>query len=268
MPGLPDPEIMPSPDDLPLEGEVAEVIDLQPYLEEQIICEIAAEVADGELVEPLLDALAKPPREISKEQARLYAEELKRVERARQDPDTFEAMAREYRSMIRLIASRYFLYGGTNDDLVQEAMLGFYKGIRDYDGEKSSFRNFAVLCIRRQVITAVKTSTRNKHGPLNHAVSFSGPPPNGDTDGGTLGDIIPSPGHSPEEIVISREALGGLVGVINSELSWTEYNTLKMLMDGETYETIAEEMDTDTKSVDNALQRAKRKISEYLESNT
>jgi RNA polymerase sporulation-specific sigma factor len=183
-------------------------------------------------------------------------------------PDAHDAIVRRYRGFVRLKASSYFLLGGESDDLIQEGLLGLYKAVRDYRTDReSSFRNFAELCITRQIITAVKTATRNKHTPLNQYVSFSqSPAAAGDSDS-TLDEILPGPTASdPVNQVIATEELESLVTCMSSVLSELESRVLSLYLDGYSYEVIAEKLDCDTKTVDNALQRVKRKVGTHLAS--
>ena len=183
-------------------------------------------------------------------------------------PDAYDAIVRRYRGFVRLKASSYFLLGGESDDLIQEGLLGLYKAIRDYRTDReSSFRNFAELCITRQIITAVKTATRNKHTPLNQYVSFSqSPAAAGDSDS-TLDEILPGPtAFDPVNQVIATEELESLVSCLSSVLSDLESRVLSLYLDGYSYEVIAEKLDCDTKTVDNALQRVKRKVGTHLTS--
>jgi RNA polymerase sporulation-specific sigma factor len=169
---------------------------------------------------------------------------------------------------VRLKASSYFLLGGESDDLIQEGLLGLYKAVRDYRTDReSSFRNFAELCITRQIITAVKTATRNKHTPLNQYVSFSqSPAAAGDSDS-TLDEVLPGPTASdPVNQVIATEELASLVTCLSGVLSELESRVLSLYLDGYSYEVIAERLDCDTKTVDNALQRVKRKVGTHLAS--
>ena len=180
----------------------------------------------------------------------------------------YDQIVRRYHGFVRLKASSYFLIGGDSDDLIQEGLVGLYKAIRDYRTDReSSFRNFAELCITRQIITAVKTSTRNKHTPLNEYVSFSQTPAApGDGDTG-LEELLPGPtAHDPVNQVISGEELHALVACLSEVLSELESSVLSLYLDGHSYEVVAEQLDCDTKTVDNALQRVKRKISAHLES--
>jgi RNA polymerase sporulation-specific sigma factor len=184
-------------------------------------------------------------------------------------PGATDRMVRRYYGFVRLKASSYFLIGGDSDDLIQEGLVGLYKAIRDYRPDReSSFRNFAELCITRQIITAVKTATRNKHTPLNSYVSFSQTPAAGGEDGDpTMADVLPgSPVHDPVNQVISSEEVQSLVACITSVLSELESRVLSLYLDGRSYDEIGELLECDTKTVDNALQRVKRKVGLHLDS--
>jgi RNA polymerase sporulation-specific sigma factor len=183
------------------------------------------------------------------------------------DATSYDRLVRRYYGFVRLKASSYFLAGGDSDDLIQEGLVGLYKAIRDfrYDRE-SSFRNFAELCITRQIITAVKTATRNKHTPLNQYVSFSSTPAAATDGEPTLDEIIPgSPVHDPVNQVISSEELRSLVGCLSTALSDLESRVLALYLDGRSYEEIGGRIGCDTKTVDNALQRVKRKVGTHLQ---
>jgi RNA polymerase sporulation-specific sigma factor len=184
------------------------------------------------------------------------------------DATAYDRIVRRYYGFVRLKASSYFLAGGDSDDLIQEGLVGLYKAVRDYRTDReSSFRNFAELCITRQIITAVKTATRNKHTPLNQYVSFSATPSaNGESEA-TLEEVIPGPTvHDPVNQVISTEELQALVGCLSSALSELESRVLALYLDGRSYEEIAGLIDCDAKTVDNALQRVKRKVGAHLQS--
>ena len=181
--------------------------------------------------------------------------------------DAYDAIIRRYRGFVRLKASSYFLLGGESDDLIQEGLLGLYKAVRDYRTDReSSFRNFAELCITRQIITAVKTATRNKHTPLNQYVSFSQSPAAAGDSETTLDEVLPGPTVSdPVNQVIASEELESLVSCLSSVLSELESRVLSLYLDGHSYEVIAERLECDTKTVDNALQRVKRKVGIHLD---
>ena len=179
------------------------------------------------------------------------------------DGAALNALIRRYTTFVRLKASSYFLAGGDNDDLMQEGLIGLYKAVRDFRADKeTSFRSFAELCVTRQIITAIKTATRFKHTPLNSYVSFSHTPAGQESDSDcTLGDALPGPGvHDPAVCVISTEELQSLVFCLGTGLSPLESNALRLYLEGSSYEDMAGELGCDTKTIDNALQRVKRKI--------
>ena len=182
--------------------------------------------------------------------------------------DAYDRLVRRYYSFVRLKASSYFLVGGDSEDLIQEGLVGLYKAIRDFRSDReSSFRNFAELCITRQIITAVKTATRNKHTPLNGYVSFSAAPAGATDSEPTLDEVLPgSTVHDPVNQVISMEEVESLVSCITSVLSELESKVLSLYLDGRSYEDVAERLECDTKTVDNALQRVKRKVGMHLDS--
>jgi RNA polymerase sporulation-specific sigma factor len=184
--------------------------------------------------------------------------------------DAYDRIVRRYYGFVRLKASSYFLAGGDSDDLIQEGLVGLYKAVRDYRTDReSSFRNFAELCITRQIITAVKTATRNKHTPLNQYVSFSSTPAGAGEDVPTLDQTLPGPTvQDPVNQVISSEELRSLVGCLSGALSELESRVLSLYLDGHSYEQVGEQLSCDTKTVDNALQRVKRKVGAHLQSRT
>ncbi len=184
------------------------------------------------------------------------------------DPAAYDRLVRRYHGFVRLKASSYFIAGGDSDDLMQEGLVGLYKAIRDYRTDRqSSFRNFAELCITRQIITAVKTATRNKHVPLNQYVSFATTPAGASEGESTLEEMLPgSTVHDPANQVISSEELRSLVDCLSSTLSELEARVLALYLDGRSYEEIGGIVDCDTKTVDNALQRVKRKVGGHLDS--
>ena len=182
------------------------------------------------------------------------------------DRNAYDRLVRRYHGFVRLKASSYFLAGGDADDLIQEGLVGLYKAIRDFRSDReSSFRNFAELCITRQIITAVKTATRNKHTPLNQYVSFSSSATSATDGEPTLDEIIPgSPVHDPVNQVISSEELQALVACISTALSELESRVLALYLDGHSYEEVGRRIGCDCKTVDNALQRVKRKVGQHL----
>jgi RNA polymerase sporulation-specific sigma factor len=186
-------------------------------------------------------------------------------------PDAYDRIVRRYYGFVRLKASSYFLAGGDADDLIQEGLVGLYKAVRDFRTDReSSFRNFAELCITRQIITAVKTATRNKHTPLNQYVSFSSTPSPSGTEGDpTLDELLPgSTIHDPVNQVISSEELRALVACISTSLSELESRVLSLYLDGHSYDQVGRRIGCDCKTVDNALQRVKRKVGQHLAERT
>ena len=196
--------------------------------------------------------------------------DLQLVVRARNgDQVALDALIRRYTGFVRLKASSYFLAGGDSEDLIQEGLIGLYKAVRDFRHDKeTSFRSFAELCVTRQIITAIKTATRFKHSPLNTYISFSNTPAGQDSDSDvTLGDALPGPTvDDPSICVISTEELQSLVFSLGTGLSKLEADALKLYLEGSSYEEMAEELGCDTKTIDNALQRVKRKILTHQQS--
>jgi RNA polymerase sporulation-specific sigma factor len=194
-------------------------------------------------------------------------EDLQLVIRARNgDSRSMDTLIRRYTGFVRLKASSYFLAGGDSEDLIQEGLIGLYKAVRDFRSDKeTSFRSFAELCITRQIITAIKTATRFKHAPLNTYVSFSQTPAGQESEGDcTLGDALPGPGvDEPSICVISTEELQSLVFCLGTGLSKLEADALRFYLEGSSYEEMADELGVDTKTIDNALQRVKRKILQH-----
>ena len=204
-------------------------------------------------------AAPKSPQKLQRE-----LEDLQLVIRARNGSDSArDELMRRYQGFVRLKASSYFLAGGDSEDLVQEGMIGLYKAIRDYRSDReSSFRSFAELCVTRQIITAIKSATRYKHAPLNTYVSFSHTPAGQDSEGDcTLGDALPGPSiDDPSVRVISTEELQALVGCLGTSLSGLEAEALRLYLDGHSYESMGDALDSDCKTIDDALPRVQRKI--------
>ena len=184
------------------------------------------------------------------------------------DHTSYERLVRRYYGFVRLKASSYFLAGGDSDDLIQEGLVGLYKAIRDYRSDReSSFRYFAELCITRQIITAVKTATSNQHTPLNQYVSFSSTLASAMDGEPTLDEVIAGPSvHDPVNQVISSEEPRSLVACLSTALSELESRVLALNLDGYSYEHVGMRLGCDTKTVDNALQRVKRKVGAHLAS--
>lgn len=195
-------------------------------------------------------------------------EEYRLVERARRgDSRAMDQLIKKYVGFVRLKASSYFLAGGDSDDLLQEGLIGLYKAVRDFRSDReASFRSFAELCVTRQIITAIKTATRNKHTPLNGYVSFSHTPAGQAVEMDcTLGDSLPgSQVEDPVNHVISSQELSSLVDCLADKLSPLETGVLRGYLSGQSYEVIAVDLECDAKTVDNALQRVKRKINDHL----
>jgi RNA polymerase sporulation-specific sigma factor len=208
---------------------------------------------------------AVPPQQ----KAQRELEDLQLVIRARNgDKEALDGLIRRYTGFVRLKASSYFLAGGDAEDLIQEGLIGLYKAVRDFRADKeTSFRSFAELCVTRQIITAIKTATRYKHSPLNTYVSFSQTPAGQDDSDCTLGDALPGPSvDEPPVVVISSEELQSLVFCLGTGLSSLEGDALRLYLEGSSYEEMAAELGCDTKTIDNALQRVKRKIQAHQES--
>jgi RNA polymerase sporulation-specific sigma factor len=182
------------------------------------------------------------------------------------DSEALEYLIHKYRNFVRAKARSYFLIGAEREDIVQEGMIGLYKAIRDFKGDKlASFKAFAELCITRQIITAIKTATRQKHIPLNSYVSLDKPIYDEDSDRTLLDVICGSRVCDPEEMIINQEEFYGLEGKMSEILSDLERKVLMLYLDGRSYQEIAVDLDRHVKSIDNALQRVKRKLERYLE---
>lgn len=180
--------------------------------------------------------------------------------------DALDFLITKYRLFVKSKAKSYFLIGADKEDIVQEGMIGLYKSIRDFKGDKlSSFRAFAELCITRQIITAIKTATRQKHIPLNSYVSLDKPIYDEESER-TLMDIIMSPVTvDPEHIIINQEDYSQLENKMGEVLSELEQQVLSRYLAGQSYYEISEELNRHVKSIDNALQRVKRKLERHLE---
>lgn len=175
----------------------------------------------------------------------------------------------KYKNFVRSKARSYFLIGADHEDIVQEGMIGLYKAIRDYRPERlSSFRAFAELCVTRQIITAIKTATRQKHIPLNSYISLNKPLYDEESDRTLMDVIVEGRVSNPEEMVINRENLGNIQSEICKVLSPLEQEVLRSYLDGRSYQEIAESLNRHVKSIDNALQRVKRKLEKNLDNLT
>lgn len=194
-------------------------------------------------------------------------EDEKIVELAK-DGDNYalEFLINKYKNFVRAKARSYFLIGADREDIIQEGMIGLYKAIRDFRYDKlSSFRAFAELCITRQIITAIKTATRQKHIPLNSYVSLNKPIYDEDSDRTLLDVISGSKITDPEELIISREEFDDIEEKMGEILSSLEWKVLMSYLEGKSYQEIAVDLKRHVKSIDNALQRVKRKLERYLE---
>lgn len=181
------------------------------------------------------------------------------------DKDATEYLLRKYRSLVEGKARSYFLVGADHEDVVQEGMIGLFKAIRDFrDDRMARFKAFAELCVTRQIITAIKTATRQKHLPLNSYVSLNRPVFDEDPEG-MLMDVIPDQqATDPETVLINGEVTAYLEGEAQADLSPLEYQVLQSYLERKSYREMADELGCQTKSIDNALQRAKRKIGEKM----
>lgn len=182
------------------------------------------------------------------------------------DTAALEYLINKYKNFVRAKARSYFLIGADREDIIQEGMIGLYKAIRDFRPDKlSSFRAFAELCITRQIITAIKTATRQKHIPLNSYVSLNKPIYDEDSDRTLLDVISGSKITDPEELIISREEFDDIEEKMGEILSSLEWKVLMSYLEGKSYQEIAVDLKRHVKSIDNALQRVKRKLERYLE---
>lgn len=189
------------------------------------------------------------------------------VEIAKSDnPFALEYLLYKYKNFVRSKARSYFLIGADRDDIIQEGMIGLYKAIRDYDKDKlTSFKSFAEICITRQIITAIKTATRQKHIPLNSYVSLNKPMYEEDSERTLLDVIQGARTTDPMELFIGREDMNIMESEIGKVLSKLEMDVLMSYVDGKSYQEIATELNRRVKSIDNALQRVKRKLERHLE---
>ena len=177
-----------------------------------------------------------------------------------------EFLINKYKNFVRAKARTYFLIGADREDIIQEGMIGLYKAIRDYRYDRqASFRAFAEICVTRQIITAIKTATRQKHIPLNSYVSLNKPVFDEESER-TLGEVvITEKDGNPEDLFINQENLMDIESTMNKILSPLEQEVVGLYLEGKSYQEIAEQLDRHVKSVDNALQRVKRKLDQYLE---
>ena len=177
-----------------------------------------------------------------------------------------EYLLNKHKSFVRAKASSYFLIGADHEDIVQEGMIGLYKAIRDFRPNKlASFRAFAELCVTRQIITAIKTATRKKHRPLNSYVSLNKPVYDEESERTMLDVVAENISYNPEELFISQEDYSSIEGKMEALLSPLERQVLTLYIEGKSYQEIALELRRHVKSIDNALQRVKKKLERCME---
>jgi RNA polymerase sporulation-specific sigma factor len=240
--------------------------ELEQEIEAELAASLAQEITDAESLVAELDrdlhgGIAKHDR------WRTERTDDEMVLSARNGDDAALAeLLTKYRAFARVKARSYFLVGADREDIVQEGMIGLYKAIRDFNPDmQSSFRAFAELCVTRQIITAIKTATRQKHGPLNNYVSFSRPVGSDDDGERVLADVLPTVQISdPADLVISAERIRALQAHFDEVLSDLETEVLRLYVEGKSYQEIAERLQRHVKSIDNALQRIKRKLEGHL----
>ncbi|MGM9997953.1 MAG: RNA polymerase sporulation sigma factor SigH [Candidatus Bruticola sp.] len=207
------------------------------------------------------------PSTVSNYSASLDERQDEEVVKLAKDGDEYatEYLITKYKNFVRVKAKSYFLVGADREDIIQEGMIGLYKSIRDFRADKlSSFRAFAELCITRQIITAIKTATRQKHIPLNSYVSLNKPIYDEDSDRTMLDVLSSNKVSDPEEVFISTELSSDLREKIKQNLSELESQVLQSYLEGKSYQEMAKELNRHVKSIDNALQRVKRKIERTL----
>ena len=191
-------------------------------------------------------------------------DELLRLHRAG-DARAEETLYARYKQIVRSKARTYFLVGADHEDIIQEGMIGLYKAVMDYEFEKAaSFRGFAELCITRQIITAIKSATRKKHVPLNTYISFNRSVYEGENERPLIDVLTSTRISDPEEVLIGRESYAAVADSIEHSLSKLERNALGLYLYGYSYQQIADMLQITTKSVDNAIQRVKKKLEARL----
>lgn len=185
-----------------------------------------------------------------------------------ENSQALDFLINKYRHFVQGKARTYFLIGADKEDIVQEGMIGLYKAIRDYDKSKlSSFKAFAELCITRQIITAIKTATRQKHTPLNSYVSLDKPLFDEESDRTLLDVIAGAKSIDPEELLVNQEKFFDMELKLSELLSGLEKQVLHLYLDGRSYQEISAELNRHVKSIDNALQRVKRKLEQLIKEN-
>ena len=182
------------------------------------------------------------------------------------DKIALEYIIKKYKNFVKAKAKSYFLIGADKEDIIQEGMIGLYKAVRDFDASKTnSFKGFSDICITRQIITAIKTATRQKHIPLNSYISLNKPVYDEESERTLLDIIATSIVTDPEELIISKEELKHIESKMNELLSDLELQVVEYYLNGKSYQYIADKLKRDVKSIDNALQRVKRKLEKHLE---
>ena len=182
------------------------------------------------------------------------------------DKIALEYIIKKYKNFVKAKAKSYFLIGADKEDIIQEGMIGLYKAVIDFDASKTnSFKGFADICITRQIITAIKTATRQKHIPLNSYISLNKPVYDEESERTLLDIIATSIVTDPEELIISKEELKHIESKMNELLSDLELQVVEYYLNGKSYQYIADKLKRDVKSIDNALQRVKRKLEKHLE---
>ncbi|TWT23007.1 RNA polymerase sporulation sigma factor SigH [Planomicrobium sp. CPCC 101110] len=182
--------------------------------------------------------------------------------------EALDYLITKFRHFVRMKARSYFLIGADKEDIIQEGMIGLYKAIRDFRSDKlSSFRAFAELCIIRQIITAIKTATRQKHIPLNSYVSLDKPIYDEESDRTLMDVLTGNTIDDPEELMINNEEFLFMEEKMGEVLSDFEREVLTFYLDGQSYQEISEKLGRHVKSIDNALQRVKRKLERHLQTN-
>lgn len=181
------------------------------------------------------------------------------------DNNALEFLIGNYKNRVRMAARKYFLMGADIEDIIQEGMIGLYKAVRDFNPDKAAtFKAFADMCIKRQILTAVKTAARQKHTPLNTYISFSLPLDGDESDRVFIDGLARDEGSDPEIIYIGKEKDAEFAALISRELSDFEKTVLKHFLRGESYRQISESLNKPAKSIDNALQRMKRKLEKLI----
>lgn len=175
------------------------------------------------------------------------------------DEDAMDALLERYRGYVRMEARKFFLAGGDEEDLIQEGMIGLFKAVRSYEeGKDTSFATFAMLCVRRQIYTTVTASNRKKHSPLNNYISIFDE--YGEEEEHNLDQVLEDFVENPEEVLIQKEAIKGYYQEMEKKLSSFEKQVMRYYLRGESYTEIARKLGKPDKSIDNAIQRIRRKL--------